>query len=139
MPAIGELSTEEHSVRRRHYMHCPRCNNQVSNNTTVCIHCGAEIGVCIKCKSFSYFVDIDVSQLLEWISASILLGIFFNYSKVKFRKCAMCKNSVQVCINCSKTFKGMNKCPHCSYSHFVGSYSIFEYLKSKVRELQGAR
>jgi len=134
MPAIGELRREEHTVCGRDYMHCPQCNNQVSNNTTVCIHCGAEIGVCIKCKNFSYFVDIDFSQLLEWISASILLGILFNYSKAKFRKCAMCKNSVQVCINCGKTFKGLNKCPYCSYSHFVGSYSIIEYLRSKVKE-----
>jgi len=115
-------------------MQCPRCNNQVSNDTTVCIHCSAEIGICIKCKNFSYFIDIDFSQIMEWISASILLGILFNYSKVRFRKCAVCKNSVQICINCGKAFRGMNKCPHCLYSHFVGSYSIIEYLRSKTRE-----
>lgn len=118
-------------------MHCPRCSCQVLNNTSVCIHCGAEIGVCIKCKNFSYFMDVDFSHLLEWISASILLGIFFNYSKVRFRKCAMCKNSVQVCINCGKAFRGMNKCPHCLYTHFVGSYSIIRYLKSKMGEQWG--
>ncbi len=112
-------------------MQCPRCSNQILDNTSVCIYCGAEIGVCVKCKNFSYFMDIDFSHLLEWMCASILLGIFFNYSKVRFRKCAMCKNSVQICINCGKAFRGMNKCPHCLYTHFVGSYSIIEYLKSK--------
>jgi len=132
MPVIGELRREEHTVYGRDYMHCPQCNNQVSISTTVCVHCGAEIGVCIKCKNFSFFVDIDFSQLLERISAAILLGMFLNYSKVKFRKCAMCKNSVQVCTNCGKTFKGLSKCPYCSYSHLVGFYSIIEYLKSKV-------
>lgn len=115
-------------------MQCPRCSNHVLDNTSVCIHCGTEIGVCIKCKSFSYFIDIDFSQRVEWVSALILLGILFNYSKVRFRKCAMCKNSVQVCINCGKAFKGMNQCPHCQYIHFVGSYSIINYLKSKMRE-----
>lgn len=113
-------------------MQCPRCNNHVSTDTTVCIHCGAEIGICIKCENFSYFIDIDFSHILERISASILLGILLNYSKVRFRKCAMCKNSVQLCINCGRAFKGMNKCPHCQYSHFVGLYSIIRYLKSKM-------
>ena len=118
-------------------MQCPQCNNQVFNNTSVCTNCGAEIGVCVKCNKFSYFIDIDFSQIVEWICASILLGILFNYSKVRFRKCATCKNSVQVCINCGGIFKGMNKCPHCQYSHFVGSYSIITYLKSKMREQWG--
>jgi predicted amidophosphoribosyltransferase len=116
----------------RDYMQCPRCSSHVSDNTSVCTNCGAEIGVCVKCKEFSYFIDIDFSQIVEWVSALILLGILFNYSKVSFRKCAMCKNSVQVCINCGKAFKGMNQCPHCQYTHFVGSYSIIRYLKSRM-------
>ena len=132
MFAVGEQGGRVRSVCERDPMQCPKCNNPVSNNSSVCIYCGAEIGVCVKCKEFSYFIDIDFSQLLEWISASILLGIFFNYSKVRFRKCAMCKNSVQVCINCGKNFRGMNRCPYCLYSHFVGSYSIIEYLKAKM-------
>ena len=133
MFALGEQGGEIQSVYKRDSMQCPRCNNHVFNNTSVCTNCGAEIGVCVKCNKFSYFIDIDFSQLLEWICASILLGILFNYSKVKFRKCAMCKNSVQICINCGKAFRGMNRCPYCLYSHFVGSYSIIEYLKSKWR------
>ena len=133
MHVIGGRGREEQSVYGRDYMQCPRCNNQVFNNTPVCTNCGAEIGVCIKCKEFSYFIDIDFSQILEWISASILLAIFLNYSKVKFRKCATCKNSVQVCINCGQIFKGMNKCPYCLYSHLVGSYPVIEYLKSIMR------
>lgn len=134
MFALGEQGGEVQSVCERDSMQCPRCNSHVPNNTPVCIHCGAEIGVCVKCKEFSYFIDIDFSQMVEWVSASILLGILFNYSKVRFKKCATCKNSVQVCINCGKIFKGMNTCPHCQYSHFVGSYSIIKYLKSRMRE-----
>jgi len=115
-------------------MQCPKCHNQVFENTPVCIHCGAEIGICIKCKKNSYFIDINFPQVLEYISAHVLLGLSFNYSKVKFRQCAICKNSVQICINCGRIFKGLNKCPYCHYSHYVGLYSIIKYLKPKKGE-----
>ena len=133
MSAMGGQKGDERPLFEGDYMPCPQCNSQVPNKASVCIHCGAEIGVCVKCKQFSYFIDIDFSQMLEWISASILLGVLFTYSRVRFRKCALCKNSVQVCMNCGKVFKGMNTCPHCLHSHFVGSYSIIEYLKSKMK------
>lgn len=130
MAVTGQLEKGKQFIYKGNYMQCPKCYNQVFENTVVCNNCGAEIGICIKCKKHSYFIGINLPQILERISAYIISGLAFNYSKVKFRQCAICKNSVQICINCGRIFKGMNKCPYCQYAHFVGAYSIIKYLKS---------
>lgn len=110
-------------------MKCPQCSKELSENIPVCIHCGAEVGTCVHCREISYFIDISFPQKIERIFAYVLLGLSFNYSKVKFRQCALCRNHVQMCINCGRVFEGMNKCPYCLHSHFVGTYSIIKYLK----------
>ena len=128
-------------------MQCPECHSEVAEDVLVCVNCKTPLGTCTKCGRRSHFIEISFPQIIEKFFAFVLLGLSFNYSMVMFRQCALCNNIVQICIKCGNVFKGMNKCekcllpipremnkcPRCGYTHFVGIYSIANYLGSRMR------
>jgi len=114
-------------------MQCPECHSEVTEDVLVCVNCKTPLGTCTKCGRRSHFIEISFPQVIERFFAFVLLGLSFNYSMVMFRQCALCNNIVQICIKCGNVFKGMNKCPRCGYTHFVGIYSIANYLGSRMR------
>jgi hypothetical protein len=114
-------------------MQCPKCHNEVAEDAPVCVSCKTSLGTCTKCGRRVHFIEISLPQIIEKFFALVLLGLSLNYSRVVFKQCALCNNTVQICIKCGNVFKGMNKCPYCRHTHFVGVYSIVDYFGSILR------